>query len=144
MSRSYVNEALRLQVIERAGGFCEYCSAPMRIGSDLFCMEHTIPEAEDGSTSLENLALACSACNLYKGAARLAPDPITNQEASLFNPRHQNWRTHFIWSEDTLRAIGITPTGRATVERLRMNREQMVEFRRLLREFGMHPPARFV
>lgn len=144
MSRSYVREALRQQVIERAERFCEYCGAPMRIGSDLFCIEHTIPEADGGATSLENLALACSACNLYKGAARLAPDPITSQEAPLFDPRRESWLVHFIWSADTLRVIGITPTGRATTERLRMNREQMIEFRHLLREFGLHPPAHFL
>nr|WP_281380180.1 HNH endonuclease signature motif containing protein [Armatimonas rosea] len=133
-----------MQVITRAESVCEYCGAPMRIGSDLFCIEHTIPEADGGATSLENLALACSACNLYKGAARFAPDPVTNQDAPLFDPRRQSWPTHFIWSADTLRIIGITPTGRATTERLRMNRDQMVEFRRLLREFGLHPPAHFL
>ena len=144
MSRSHVSEALRQQVIQRASGFCEYCGAPMRIGSDLFCMEHTVPEANGGTTSLENLALACSACNLYKGVTQFALDPITNQAVSLFDPRRQSWSTHFIWSTDTLRVVGITPTGRATVERLRMNREQMIEFRRLLREFGMHPPMSFL
>jgi hypothetical protein len=36
-----------------------------------------------------------------------------------------------IWSEDGIRILGLTPTGRATVARLPMNRERMVEARRL-------------
>jgi hypothetical protein len=37
-------------------------------------------------------------------------------------------------------AIGLTPTGRATVERLQLNREGVVNLRRVLRTIGQHPP----
>jgi hypothetical protein len=38
-------------------------------------------------------------------------------------------------------AIGLTPTGRATVERLQLNREGVVNLRRVLRTIGQHPPS---
>lgn len=36
--------------------------------------------------------------------------------------------------------IGRTPTGRATVEKLQLNREGVVNLRRLLVTMGQHPP----
>ena len=36
--------------------------------------------------------------------------------------------------------IGLTPTGRATVETLRLNREGVVNLRRILFLVGLHPP----
>jgi hypothetical protein len=38
---------------------------------------------------------------------------------------------HFAWSNDRQRILGITPSGRATVEALRMNRPQLVNLRRI-------------
>jgi len=46
---------------------------------------------------------------------------------------------HFAWSEDATRIIGLTPTGRATVEALQINRPQMVHLRRLWLRMGKHP-----
>lgn len=37
--------------------------------------------------------------------------------------------------------IGLTPTGRATVEALRLNRPEVVNLRRLLFAHGEHPPV---
>jgi hypothetical protein len=57
----------------------------------------------------------------------------------LFNPRRQAWTAHFDWSEDLLEIIGLTPTGRATVAKLRLNREKARIIRSLLLDFGHHP-----
>ena len=32
--------------------------------------------------------------------------------------RTEPWETHFVWSEDTLLVVGLTPVGRATVDRI--------------------------
>jgi hypothetical protein len=141
VSQSYISQALRREVIERAKSRCEYCLAPMGIGTDLFAIEHITPESAGGLTVLENLALACSSCNTFKGSATTYPDPLTEQLVALFHPRQQLWETHFLWSEDTLRVIGITPTGRATVTLLRMNQQALVNLRQVLRLAGLHPPA---
>ena len=47
----------------------------------------------------------------------------------LYHPRQHRWPDHFAWNEDTTIVIGLTPTGRATVEALRLNRENVVNLR---------------
>jgi hypothetical protein len=63
-----------------------------------------------------------------------------NKAVPLYNPREQRWDEHFSWSEDYLRITGLTPIGRATVEALRLNREGLVNMRRILYAVGEHPP----
>jgi hypothetical protein len=58
----------------------------------------------------------------------------------LFHLRQQNWAEHFAWTEDFLHIIGLTPTGRATIELLRLNREGVVNLRKVLHLAGEHPP----
>ncbi len=59
---------------------------------------------------------------------------------SLYHPRKDRWREHFSWNGDFTRIIGLTPTGRATVDALRMNREGVVNLRGLLLAMKEHPP----
>ncbi len=47
---------------------------------------------------------------------------------------------HFAWSDDFTLLIGLTPTGRATVGALLLNRDGVVNLRRLLYLNGEHPP----
>ncbi|MCC7208067.1 MAG: HNH endonuclease [Anaerolineae bacterium] len=131
---------LRRQVISRAHGRCEYCQTQQAI---VIAMEidHILPESAGGETSLANLCLACIGCNGFKLNHQTGLDSETGQEAPLFNPRTQQWREHFAWSPDGASVVGLTATGRATVERLRMNRETVVAARRLWVEAGWHPPA---
>jgi hypothetical protein len=50
------------------------------------------------------------------------------------------WEAHFVWNEDFVTMVGLTPTGRATIERLQLNREGVVNLRRVLRAINQHPP----
>jgi hypothetical protein len=59
----------------------------------------------------------------------------------LFHPRRQRWADHFAWSHGGTRVLGLTPVGRATVEALQLNREPLVNLRRVLVEAGEHPPS---
>jgi hypothetical protein len=61
--------------------------------------------------------------------------------AALFNPRQQSWAEHFAWSKDSILVVGITPTGRATVAALHLNRPLLVKARRRWVAAGWHPPA---
>jgi 5-methylcytosine-specific restriction endonuclease McrA len=45
------------------------------------------------------------------------------------------------WSEDSLLIIGRTAIGRATVEALKLNRQELIELRHALYAVGKHPPA---
>jgi hypothetical protein len=64
----------------------------------------------------------------------------TNQAAPLYNPRKDSWQQHFTWSEDYTLILGLTPTGRATVELLQLNRLGNQNLRQVLYVTGYHPP----
>lgn len=87
-----------------------------------------------------NLALACQGCNGHKYTSVEAQDPLRGEIVPLFHPRRDDWIEHFVWSEDWTRIVGLTPIGRATVEKLRLNRPELVNLRRVLRAQGEHPP----
>jgi hypothetical protein len=58
----------------------------------------------------------------------------------LYHPRQQRWSDHFSWNEDFAFIIGITKIGRVTVEALQLNREGLVNLRRVLYLVNEHPP----
>ncbi len=140
MSGSRVSDDLKRRVVGRARSICEYCRSPQRYSVAPFSVEHIHPRAKGGHDGLENLAFACLGCNGHKHAKTEASDPLTGKSELLFHPRRQKWRDQFAWSEDYTLVIGQTPTGRATVEALQLNREGNVNLRRLLYAAGVHPP----
>lgn len=117
-------------VAARAGERCEYCRAPEEAFNFPFEVEHIVPRSRGGGGEMENLALACAACNLFKSDAQTGPDEETGTEAPLFHPRRDDWYAHFRVDAETMQIIGLTPTGRATIARLQMNRFRQVRARR--------------
>lgn len=138
---TYISESLRQRVTERAYGCCEYCQTQQVIVVSME-IDHIVPESAGGETTLDNLCLACVGCNGFKLDFQIGIDPETEQEAQLFNPRVQDWHDYFQWSDDGLQVIGLTATGRATIVRLRMNREVVVNSRRRWTQAGWHPPKK--
>ncbi len=139
-ARRSLSARQRQVIITRAGGCCEYCRSPDRYAPDPFLVDHVQPRARGGSHDLSNLAYACAGCNGRKYAATMARDPATGAEVPLYNPRQQRWEEQFAWSNDFTHIVGRTPTGRATVERLDLNRPHLVRLRRRLYALGDHPP----
>ena len=129
---------LRRLVISRAGNRCEYCGLSQAGQSATFHIDHIIPVTAGGETADDNLALACVACSLRKSARLIAPDPDTRQMVAIFHPGRQRWIDHFRW--EGVRIVGLTATGRATLEALAMNRVQMLEIRHEEAAHGRHPP----
>lgn len=119
------------RVAERAGHRCEYCRAPEIYFSHRFSVDHVVPESRSGPTAPSNLALCCYGCQLRKKAFEFAVDPGTKKKEKLFNPRRQRWKRHFRWSEDASIIEGLTPIGRATVNRLALNNDRQVKARKL-------------
>jgi hypothetical protein len=103
-------------------------------------LEHILPKSSGGQSVEENLWLSCRLCNEAKGILTEAVDSENGALVPLFNPRKQDWRDHFVWSNDGTIIIGRTPTGRATVDALSLNGELRVRARTIWVEAGWHPP----
>lgn len=101
-------------LLRRAGTRCEYCRAPLH--AQLFARDHILPRIQGGPDHPENLALSCFRCNANKGPQVEGIDPVTWLTVPLFNPRTDDWSTHFRVREGL--PIGRTPTGRATAASL--------------------------
>lgn len=130
----------RAHVVERAKGCCEYCKSQEQYSPDPFSVEHVVPLSKDGTNALDNLAFACQGCNNRKYVSIEAFDPLTQASVPLFHPRRHNWANHFAWSDDGCLVLGLTPIGRAAIEKLQLNRTGLVNLRRILAEAGEHPP----
>lgn len=125
-------------VHQRAGNCCEYCYSCQRVTGQQMHIDHMIPVAGDQP---DHLALACASCNLSKNDATQVLDPQTGEKAPLSNPRTQVWTEHFAWIDDGCRIQGLTPIGRATVQRFGRNAERLVIARSLGVMGGVHPPS---
>jgi len=134
-----ITEALRQLVTARAQGRYEYCQSPEAYATERFSIEHIQPRTLQGLTVPANLALACQGCNGYKSVQTTCVDPDTGETVALFHPRQHVWWEHFSWSTDGLRIVGLTPTGRATVALLRINRQPLMNLRLALMAIEAHP-----
>lgn len=141
MPEKRVTAEQKQAVLERARGCCEYCKSQARFATQPFSIEHIIPRHLGGETTLDNLALACQGCNNHKYTKAEARDPVSDKVVLLYRPRQQRWHDHFAWNDDFTLVIGLTPTGRATSKALQLNREELVNLRRVLYAMGEHPPA---
>lgn len=134
-----MSASVRTAVATRAG-CCEYCRSQDRFAVQSFSVEHVEPQSGGGSDEAENLAYSCQGCNNHKYTRTRAVDPATGTEVPLFHPRRQSWSDHFAWGADYSEVVGLTPTGRATVAALRLNRPGVVNLRNVLFSVGLHPP----
>ena len=133
----YVPAALRETVVERAGGRCEYCLHPQAVSFLTFEVEHIIARKHGGLTTESNLALACPYCNKAKGTDIASLDPDSGELAPLYNPRTQQWETHFQLNGSQIAAL--TAIGRVTINILRLNHPDRVSEREALIAAGMYP-----
>ena len=140
MSEKYIPVGLRRLVTDLARGCCECCRMQARYSGDSFTIDHIFPQVLGGLTVLTNLALCCHGCNQHKSVRTSAVDPVTGLPVLLFHPREQRWEEHFAWNDEFTLMIGLTLTGRATVEALQLNRGGLVNLRRVLCAIGEHPP----
>ncbi len=133
-------EKLKDLIFKRANGLCEYCKSPANISSQPFVVEHIQPKSKSGETKEYNLALSCQGCNNYKYNKTSGLDILTDEEVDLFNPRKHEWSENFKWSENVIEILGISATGRVTIEELKLNRKELQNLRMLLADAGKHPP----
>jgi hypothetical protein len=131
---------LRERIAAQAKHRCGYCQTQEVVSGIPLTLEHLIAKGVGGPDEEENLWLSCRLCNEAKRMLSEAVDPQSGERVPLFNPRTQEWKTHFAWSGDGTRIVGRTASGRATVEALYLNSEFRVRSRAIWVEAGYHPP----
>jgi hypothetical protein len=67
---------------------------------------------------------------------------LLERETGVAIPREfgrlQKWSEHFVWSQDRLRIIGVTAVGLATLLKLNLNRQGLLNLRAVLKLAGKH------
>lgn len=132
MSR-YIPDALREFVAKRAYLCCEYCRLPADKSFFAFHIDHIVSLKHGGETEADNLAYACSICNVNKGSdvATFLGDRKT--AVRFYNPRIDVWREHF-YIETTGFLTAQSDIGAATIKVLDLNHpDSIIERRELIR-----------
>lgn len=132
-----ISVALRQFTFERAKGRCEYCLLSQMVAAHKHEPDHIIPKQHDGETTADNLALACARCNRYKGYNVGSYDPETGALVPFYNPRTQEWSTHFQLEGGIIQPL--TAEGRVTIKMLHINDPERVEERERLIEVKLYP-----
>jgi hypothetical protein len=140
VSRAHISRALRREVRERANGCCESCLLPEQQAFFPHEPDHIIATKHGGQSTADNLALACFDCNRFKGSDIASIDPLSGNLAPLFNPRTQEWDTHFGIVGGLIGPR--TATGRATELVMKLNLPTRVEVREILAGLGVYPAKR--
>lgn len=140
MSATSISAKLRNKILNRDKFHCVYCRSQQSLLGSSLTLDHIIPQSLGGSSTEKNLCAACYDCNFIKANRIHALDPATELRASLFDTTRQHWPDHFQWNADKTLIEGLTPTGRATVKALKLNRPKLVIARRFWLKTGIHPP----
>jgi hypothetical protein len=134
-----ITGALRARVRQQAKDRCGYCLAEQRRVMGVIQVDHIVSRSVGGTDEEDNLWLACSLCNGFKGSKTHGVDPVTGHREPLFNPRTEHWPAHFAW--DGPRIVGRTGCGRATVRALQLNNAYAIRVRTEWALVGWHPPT---
>jgi hypothetical protein len=116
-------------------------SQSRRLRASEFLIEHIRPRSRQGKDSPANLARSCQGCNNHKYDRLRFRDAVSRKEVRVFHPRRDRWSDNFAWTNDGTVILGLTAIGRATVEAMQLNREALVNLRRVLVDAREHPPA---
>lgn len=119
MSR-YISDDLAKLVVDRAANSCEYCLISIEdtyLGGEI---DHIRSLKHGGSTTPDNLALACQPCNRYKGTDLGSISEVSGALVRFFNPRRDVWSEHFRVSTNGEIEV-LTEIGEVTVRILGLN-----------------------
>ena len=99
---------------------CGYCgTSEADVGAELE-VDHYQPRSKGGSDNFSNLVYCCPACNRFKGNYWNPSSPLR-----VLHPHRDNPSEQFREGEHGL-LIPLTETGKFHVERLQLNRPQLV------------------
>src|SRR5262249_1807023 len=112
------------QVRQRAKCACEYCGVTEIDSADPLTVDHHQPRSQGGTDEPDNLLYCCYRCNLYKADYW----PAQAGAPVLWNPRQEVMENHLLILADG-KLHPISETGRFTLQRLRLNRPALIEYR---------------
>jgi hypothetical protein len=118
-----ISQEVREEVRGRFDFRCGYCGvSETDIGAPL-TIDHFKPRSRGGSDEPDNLVYCCFSCNINKGDYW-----SLNPSSMLLHPQRDNLSAHIEANADgTLNAI--TAAGQVHIERLRLNRHELVAYR---------------
>src|SRR5687767_8772810 len=113
-----------LETLRRRFQFrCGYCGVSERDAGAELTVDHFQPRSQAGLHESENWVYCCHACNEFKGNTW---DP--NSPRRILHPLRDDTSAHVVEEENgTLRSL--TETGSFHIERLHLNRRQLVAYR---------------
>jgi hypothetical protein len=117
----------RRRVREEYQRRCGYCGILEDEAGAELTIDHFQPQSQGGTDDLENLVYCCHACNEFKGDY-WEPD----SEERILHPRLDSLSEHLREYPDGT-VMGLTPTGVFHVQKMRLNRPQLIA-RRLARQ----------
>ena len=112
------------------GGRCAYCGVSETSVGGVLEIDHFHPLGAGGSDEIENLVYACTGCNRFKGD--YAPAGDAPESLQLLHPRRDVVGAHIAETAHG-RLLGVTPRGWFHIQRLHLNRTQLIEMRSLHR-----------
>lgn len=115
---------------ERFGRRCGYCGVHEDDVGATLTLDHHQPRAHGGEDQSDNLVYACPRCNDHKGSYWHEDTP---PHVRLLHPGRDDLGAH-LREDDDGSIAGTTPEGAFFVTRLRLNRPQLVAYRRAIRE----------
>ena len=121
-------------VARRAQNRCEYCHAPEIVFNMRFEVDHVLPRSHGGSNQLDNLALSCPVCNLFKSDFYPQLELDFAPEQRILHPLRDDIGRHYLLRENSGWLVPITETGRFHIAVLQLNRPELVAYRLRTRE----------
>lgn len=109
----------------RYAGCCGYCGVHENNTGATLTIDHHRPRAHDGGDDDGNIVYCCVKCNLYKGAYWHEVDP---PNLRLLHPLNDDLTVH-LYEDESGQLVGLTPPGVFFIQRLHLNRSQLVAYR---------------
>jgi len=125
-----VDSKVRAIVREACGRCCGYCGvSEVWVGGELE-VDHFRPVRYNGADAPDNLVYACAVCNRFK--SDYWPTDDAPENLWLLHPGQDDLSAHLCETADG-RLAGLTPRGWFHIDRLHLNRPQLIALRQLRR-----------
>jgi len=120
-----VEDEQRERARMRYAGRCGYCGVHENNTGATLTIDHHRPRAHDGGDDDGNIVYCCPKCNAHKGAYWHETD---SPNIRLLHPFHDDIPAHLKENEGG-QLVGLTPQGVFFIQRLHLNRPQLVAYR---------------